>query len=104
MGALCAGGGADLRPPAGRRGLPSGRNSEARLLALSRKATLPESRTNVELHGHLVDFHWPAEGVVAEVDGFAFHHARDRFENDRRRDADLQAAGIRVLRAVRALA
>ena len=33
-----------------------------------------------------------------EVDGFAFHRTRRAFERDRRRDADLIARGIRVLR------
>jgi very-short-patch-repair endonuclease len=32
------------------------------------------------------------------VDGFAFHSTREAFERDRRRDADLQADGYRVLR------
>ncbi len=41
---------------------------------------------------------WPAEGVVVEVDGFAYHADRAAFERDRRRDADLQATGHRVLR------
>lgn len=35
---------------------------------------------------------------MVEVDGWAFHGMREAFERDRRRDADLQLAGYRVLR------
>jgi very-short-patch-repair endonuclease len=35
---------------------------------------------------------------VVEVDGFAYHAGRAAFERDRARDADLQAAGLRVMR------
>jgi very-short-patch-repair endonuclease len=45
-----------------------------------------------------VDFLWRAERLVVEVDGFAFHSSRSRFESDRLRDAQLVATGIRVLR------
>lgn len=38
------------------------------------------------------------DGLVIEVDGAQFHTARDDFEEDRRRDAVLAAAGYRVLR------
>jgi very-short-patch-repair endonuclease len=33
-----------------------------------------------------------------EVDGRAFHSTQATFESDRRRDADLLAAGVRVMR------
>jgi very-short-patch-repair endonuclease len=35
---------------------------------------------------------------VAEVDGYAFHASAQSFAADRRRDAELTAAGYRVLR------
>jgi very-short-patch-repair endonuclease len=35
---------------------------------------------------------------VVEVDGFAFHSTGGSFEQDRRRDARLMAAGLRVMR------
>lgn len=72
--------------------------AERRLLRLVRKARLPEPRTNVRLHGYEVDFLWPAARLVVEVDGFAFHRTRGAFERDRRRDADLAAAGYTVVR------
>jgi very-short-patch-repair endonuclease len=45
-----------------------------------------------------VDFVWPGRGLIVEVDGYHYHRARSRFENDRRRDAELTAKGWRVLR------
>ena len=76
---------------------------EARLLTLIRRAGLPEPLTNHPLHvpDHgpcELDFFWPAHRLVAETDGYATHHTRASFENDRRRDAALQAHGLRVVR------
>ncbi len=72
--------------------------AERRLLRLVRRARLPVPRTNVRLHGYEVDFLWAAERLVVEVDGFAYHGTRQAFERDRRRDADLAAAGYTVVR------
>lgn len=36
---------------------------------------------------------------MVELDGYAFHRTRAAFERDRSRDATLQIAGYRVLRA-----
>ncbi len=47
---------------------------------------------------HEVDFLWRKARVVAEVDGFAFHGSPRSFAADRQRDAELAAAGYRVLR------
>jgi very-short-patch-repair endonuclease len=41
---------------------------------------------------------WPEFRLVVELDGFAFHHTRAKFEDDRARDAALQLAGYRVIR------
>lgn len=72
--------------------------AERRLLALIRAAGLPLPRTNVRLAGYEVDLYWPAHDLVVEFDGWAYHSSRAAFERDRRRDADLQLAGQRVLR------
>ncbi len=72
--------------------------AERRLLALIRKARLPTPLTNVRIGRHEVDFHWPEQRLVLEVDGYAFHSSRRAFEHDRLRDAELQAAGHAVLR------
>lgn len=72
--------------------------AERRFLRLIRAAQLPAPRLNDRVGGFEVDFHWPAERVVVEVDGFAFHSSRRSFENDRVRDAALAARGVRVIR------
>ena len=77
---------------------PSFTRSEAerRLLELSATAGLPRPRTNVDVAGYEVDFLWPQQRLVVEVDGYAFHRSRAAFERDRARDAALLAAGYRV--------
>jgi very-short-patch-repair endonuclease len=84
----------------GRDGPPSLTRSEAedRLLALIAAARLPRPEVNVRIAGHEVDLLWRDSRLVVEVDGYAFHSTRAAFERDRARDADLQAAGLRVLR------
>ena len=72
--------------------------AEERFLALVRAADLPSPEVNVRIHGHEVDFLWREHGLVVEVDGFQFHSTREAFERDRRRDAELQSLGLRVLR------
>jgi very-short-patch-repair endonuclease/predicted transcriptional regulator of viral defense system len=72
--------------------------AERRLLELIRAARLPEPEANARVAGFEVDFLWRRLKLVVEVDGYAFHSTRGAFERDRRRDADLQAAGFRVLR------
>jgi very-short-patch-repair endonuclease len=53
---------------------------------------------NVRTHGYELDFLWREERLAVEMDGFAFHGDRAAFEADRRRDADLAARGIQVMR------
>jgi very-short-patch-repair endonuclease len=72
--------------------------AEEKLLALTRSARLPRPELNGRILGHEVDFLWRNARVVAEVDGYAFHASRRSFVMDRRRDAELAAAGYRVLR------
>lgn len=72
--------------------------AEERLLALLRRAELPAPDVNVRLDPYEVDFLWREAGLAVEVDGFAFHADRARFEEDRRRDADLAARGLQVIR------
>ncbi len=72
--------------------------AERRLLALLRRARLSPTATNIKLAGQEVDVLFADQRLVVEVDGYAFHGTRAAFERDRRRDADLAAAGFRVLR------
>jgi len=71
---------------------------EDAFLELLHRAGLPQPRTNAIVEGHQVDAFWPQHNLIAELDGWANHHTRHAFENDRTRDADLQAAGHRVVR------
>ena len=63
-----------------------------------RSAKLSRPELNVNVLGHEIDFLWRRERVAAEVDGYVFHASGDSFAADRRRDAELTAAGYRVLR------
>jgi hypothetical protein len=71
---------------------------EVDFLMLCRSGGLPMPEVNVLVEGYLVDFLWPAERVVAETDGYAFHSDRSAFERDHRRAALLTAAGYDVHR------
>lgn len=72
--------------------------AEERFLALVRKAQLSAPDTNVFLGSYEIDFLWRVERLVVEVDGFAFHSSKKKFESDRRRDAELSARGFRIMR------
>ena len=72
--------------------------AERRMLRLTHAAGLPRPKLNEPLLGYVVDFLWPAERLVVEVDGFGAHGHRQKFESDRRRDQQLVAAGYRVIR------
>jgi very-short-patch-repair endonuclease len=61
-------------------------------------ADLPAPLTNVSILDHEVDAYWPAQRLVVELDGFAYHGHRAAFERDRARDAAMQAEGYRVVR------
>lgn len=64
-----------------------------------RNRRLPRPLANPMVEGHRVDFYWPDQKVVVELDGYAYHGQRTNFRSDRRRDADLlSTAGIWVLR------
>ena len=68
------------------------------MLELVRRAGLPSPRTNQRIGRWEVDAVWQDERLVVEVDGYAFHSTREAFERDRRKDAELGAAGFRVRR------
>ena len=71
---------------------------ERRFLELLDREGLPRPQANVIVEGYTVDCFWPEQGVVVELDGYAFHRTRMSFEDDRRRDMDLAAAGYRTVR------
>jgi hypothetical protein len=77
---------------------------EERTLAFCRRANLPAPAVNADVAGasrrtYTVDFLWPAQRVVLEADGYAYHATRSAIERDRRKEADLVTAGLRVLRS-----
>ncbi|MGI8714256.1 MAG: DUF559 domain-containing protein [Solirubrobacteraceae bacterium] len=72
--------------------------AEERMLMLIRASGLPEPVVNHRLHGFEVDFHWPRERLVLEVDGFRYHSSRTAFERDRERDAILSPHGLSLMR------
>jgi very-short-patch-repair endonuclease len=75
------------------------RSKAERLMRSHLKAAeLPQPSANVMLEGHLVDFLWPAQKLIVEVDGYLTHGSRQAFEADRRRDQRCVAAGYVVLR------
>lgn len=58
---------------------------------------LPKPILNARVNGYEVDAHWPEHRLVVEIDGYAYHSTRKAFEDDRIRDAELQALGWRVI-------
>jgi very-short-patch-repair endonuclease len=77
---------------------PTRSDAERRMMRLVRAAELPVPRVNSRLGRYEVDFLWPKQRLVVEVDSFRFHSPRARFERDRARDAALAAAGYTVIR------
>jgi very-short-patch-repair endonuclease len=72
--------------------------AEERLLELVRRGGLGVPEMNVRVGPYELDLFWRDRGLAVEVDGYAFHGDRAAFEADRRRDADLAARGIQVMR------
>ncbi|MGH2763972.1 MAG: DUF559 domain-containing protein [Thermoleophilaceae bacterium] len=68
------------------------------MLALCRRFGLAQPRFNTKVLTHLVDCVWDEARLVVETDGWQGHRSRGAFERDRRRDAELTAAGWRVVR------
>lgn len=54
--------------------------------------------TNVRVAGVEVDFFYPEQGLVIEADGAQYHDTEIRRRQDRRKQAILEAHGLRVLR------
>jgi very-short-patch-repair endonuclease len=72
--------------------------AEERFLDLVRRGCVGDPAVNVIVERFEVDFLWRAERLIIEVDGHTFHASKRAFENDRRRDAVLAAAGYTVMR------
>lgn len=87
-----------IRRALGDEEAPTHSSLEDAFLSLLRRAELPPPRINQTYLGRQRDFHWPAERVIIETDGWGAHGRRDAFEDDRDRDLDLEARGIRTAR------
>ena len=75
---------------------------EAEVLRLLLGAGLPEPTRQLEVmdRGTLVarvDFAWPAERLILEVDGFSYHDGPAKFTDDRHRANRLASLGWTVL-------
>jgi len=77
---------------------PTQSELEDALLPALAKAGIPKPSTQHQLGPYRVDFYWPDYKLVVETDGWQKHGHRVAFEEDRARDAHLQATGHRVLR------
>jgi very-short-patch-repair endonuclease len=73
-------------------------NPERRLLELIRKAGLPAPELNFKTEHYELDLYWPEYRLAVEVDTLWTHGSESSFEADRRRDAELAADGIQVMR------
>jgi hypothetical protein len=73
-------------------------NPEIDFLALCREARLPLPAVNVLVEGRLVDFFWPKEKLVIEIDSYRYHGDPAAFERDHKSTLALMAADYEVLR------
>ena len=65
---------------------------------LERHPEIPEPLRNYKLGPWELDYYWPEQRVVLELDGRPYHVAVADMERDRFRDAQLLREGIRTLR------
>jgi very-short-patch-repair endonuclease len=68
---------------------------EDAFLRFVRRYRLPLPEVNTTVAGYEVDMLWRPQRLAAELDG---HQHEQQFESDREKDADLLAAGHRVIR------
>ena len=71
---------------------------ERLFLELCEQHGLEAPLVNVPVGPYVADFLWPHHRLIVETDGAETHTTRAAFERDRVRDAELTAAGFRVVR------
>ena len=71
--------------------------AERILRRLLKRAGLPQPVTDYAIGRYRADFAWPEHRLILEFDGFATHGHRRAFRDDRRRGAELTAAGWSVM-------
>jgi very-short-patch-repair endonuclease len=77
---------------------PTRSELERALLPALKRAQLPAPLVNHHVLGREVDFYRPEQNLIVETDGWRTHGHRRAFEDDRARDAMLQAHGYTVVR------
>jgi very-short-patch-repair endonuclease len=87
-----------LRPFVEHPARPTRSVLEDTFLALIASHALPPPQVNQRVAGYEVDMLWREQRLVAELDGRRYHEHDRAFERDRERDANLLAAGYRVVR------
>ena len=79
----------------------SRQDAEKALIRLIRRSGLPTPRRNMQVHGHELDYYWPALRLNVELDGYQWHSARHDLNRDRDRDTHLASQGVQVIRFTR---
>jgi hypothetical protein len=72
--------------------------TEIDFLGLCRWASVTPPGVNTLVEGLLVDFVWPSQRVIVEVDSYRYHQGRRSFQHDSESTLRLEAAGYVVLR------
>lgn len=73
---------------------------ERGMLTRLRSAGAPEPLTNHKIGPWEVDFYWPPQRLVLEVDAYNTHSSPWAMKRDRRKDAYLQERGLEVTRVM----
>jgi very-short-patch-repair endonuclease len=66
---------------------------ERGFLTLLEERNLPQPQTNRPAGTKRVDCRWPDRNLTVELDGYAYHHTRHAWEQDRRREREAHARG-----------
>jgi very-short-patch-repair endonuclease len=66
---------------------------ERGFLTLLEERNLPLPQTNRPAGTKRVDCRWPDRNLTVELDGYAYHHTRHAWEQDRRREREAHARG-----------
>ncbi|MCW3067102.1 MAG: hypothetical protein JWN32_4274 [Solirubrobacterales bacterium] len=87
-----------LRPFVENADAPTRSTFEDAFLAFTERYGIPRPEVNQQVDGYEVDMLWREQHLVVELDSRTYHDTPGAFEDDRRRDADLLAAGFPVMR------
>jgi very-short-patch-repair endonuclease len=71
---------------------------EEMFISLCHDHGFPRPEVNVHIEGYECDFVWREQRLIVETDGAAAHSGERRRVRDLERDAELAAAGWRVIR------